>query len=198
MSGNSKPKTRERFETEALKLFYEKGFKATTMRDIGERLDVEAATLYNYLKSKQELLDRFLFEMADRFQKGIRDIELSSYSPTEKIRALVGLNVRLTMENPYQVSLLVSEWKHLKEPRLTAFLENRADYESRFRSIIAAGIQSGELREMDLEVATYSVLSSIRWLFSWYTPEKKQVNPVEMEKQMVDFILHGLGGNGAS
>ena len=195
MSGSNKLKTRERFETEALKLFYEKGFKATTMRDLGERLDVEAATLYNYLNSKQDLLDRFLFEMADRFQQGIRDIEASSYPPTEKIRALVGLNVRLTVENPYQVSLLESEWKHLKEPRLTAFLENRKDYESRFRGIIESGIRTGALRNMDLEVATYSVLSSIRWLFSWYTPDKGQINPVEMEKQIVDFILYGLGGD---
>lgn len=102
------------------------------------------------------------------------------------------MNVRLTVENPYQVGPLVSEWKHLVEPRLTAFLEDRASYEKQVRTIIEAGIQAGDLRPMELELATNSILSSIRWLFSWYTPEKSALNPIEIEKQLIDFILKGI------
>ncbi len=185
-------KTSEKLILETLKLFHERGFKATTMRDIAERVGIEAATVYNYVNSKQYLLDQFLFGMAERFYQGIIHIEQSTYSPIEKIKAVVSLNIRLTVENPYKVGLLVSEWKHLQEPRRSEFLENRKAYEGKFRGIIKAGIESGDLRRMDLEVATFSVLSSIRWLFSWYTPEKSSVNPIELEKQMTDFILHGV------
>ncbi len=183
---------KDRFFEETLKLFHEKGFKATTMRDIADQLNIEAATLYNYTESKQAILDDFLFEIADKFTSGIKNIEASTYSPLDKIKALVSLNVRLTWEHPYKIGLLVSEWKHLKEPRLTEFLENRKHYETRVESIVRAGIKEEELRNMNPEIATFAILSSIRWLFSWYTPEKAALNPIEFEKQIIDFILKGI------
>ena len=179
----------------SLKLFHEKGFKATTMRDIAKALNIEAATLYNYVKSKQEILDQFLFEMADSFLKGITDIEQSSYSPIEKIKAIIALNVRMTVANPYKIGLLVGDWRHLASPRLEEFIENRNQYEALFRSIIRAAIEAKQIRPMDEEVAVQAILSSIRWLFSWYTPEKSAWNPVELEKQLMDFILMGIQKN---
>ncbi|NRB46866.1 MAG: TetR/AcrR family transcriptional regulator [Saprospiraceae bacterium] len=187
--------TRERFIETALELFHNKGFKATTMRDIAKALQVEAATLYNYIRSKQQLLDDLVFEIADQFHDGLSNIYNSSYSPSEKLKAIVDLNVRLTTAYPYQVALLVGEWKHLEEVRQQAFLDNRGSYEQMVRDIIGQGMEVQELRTMDLEVATYSFLSSIRWLFSWYIEQGSAVNPVELEKQMSDFILKGMQNN---
>ena len=53
---------REHFFNEALKLIHEKGFKATTMRDIAQRMNFDASNSYNYVKSKQEILESFLFK----------------------------------------------------------------------------------------------------------------------------------------
>lgn len=187
--------TREKFIETALELFHEKGFKATTMRDMAKALQIEAPTLYNYIRSKQQLLDDLVFEIAHQFHDGLSDIYASSYSPSEKLKAIVNLNVRLTTAHPYQVALLVGDWKHLKEDRQKEFLDNRGAYEEMVRSIIQEGMDSCELRSMDLEVATYSFLSSIRWLFSWYIAQNDAVNPVELEKQMADFILKGMQNN---
>lgn len=184
--------TRERFIEESLKLFQEKGFKATTMRDIAQRLNIEAATIYNYIDSKQALLETLLFEIADKFQNGVQHISSSSYAPVDKIKALINLNVRLTTEYPYHVSLLVSDWKHLKEPRKTDFIENRASYEDKVRGMVKEGIDIGALRKMDPEIATFSILSAIRWLFSWYTSKQPAINPIELEKQIIDFVLKGV------
>lgn len=184
--------TREQFIAESLRLFQEKGFKATTMRDIAMRLNIEAPTIYNYVPSKQALLDRLVFEIANKFLEGMQFINQSSYNPIEKLKALINLNVRLTSEYPYQVALLVSNWKHLAPDRMTAFLENRGAYESAFRGIVEAGIREGHFRDMDAEIATFSILSSIRWLFNWYIQQKVQVNPIELEKQLTEFILKGI------
>ncbi|MBX2874331.1 MAG: TetR/AcrR family transcriptional regulator [Saprospiraceae bacterium] len=184
--------TREKFIETALELFHGKGFKATTMRDIARALDIEAATLYNYIRSKQQLLDDLVFEIAHQFHDGLSDIYDSSYTPVEKLKAIVNLNVRLTAAHPYQVALLVSEWKHLKEDRQREFLENRSSYEQMVRSTIQHGMEQQELRPMQLEIATYSFLSSIRWLFSWYIEQDENINPIELEKQIADFILKGM------
>lgn len=188
--------TREQFYQESLKLFFEKGYKATSMRNIAQRLNIQAATLYNYVKSKEGLLEVLLFDIADRFHAGMKDIQASSYSPIEKLKALVTLNVRLTVEHPYAVSMLINEWKNLEESRREKFLANRNSYESMLREIIAEGIACGELRPMNLELAMEAILSSIRWLFTWYSRESGQSpNPIELEKQMVDFILHGVSAS---
>ncbi len=184
--------TRDAFLQTSLRLFVERGFKATTMRAIADQLQIEAPTLYNYVKSKDELLEDQVFFIADQFLTGMQHIADSSYSPAEKIKEVIKLNVRLTSEYPYQVGLLVNEWKHLKEEKLSAFIDSRATYERLFREIVRAGIEQGELRSMDEEVATYSILSSVRWLFSWYTSEQKPINPIELERQLVAFVLGGV------
>lgn len=184
--------TRERFIKTALKLFQSKGFKATTMRDIAGALEIEAATLYNYIRSKQQLLDDLVFDIAHQFHDGLSDIYHSSYSPFEKLKLIVKLNVQLTTAHPYQVALLVGEWKHLKEDRQKDFLENRSSYELMVSRIIQEGMAAKELREMDGEIATYSFLSSVRWLFSWYIKQEGKVNPIELEKQLTDFVLKGM------
>ena len=55
-----KSKKRERFLQAVLQLIHEKGFKATTMRDIAEKLNFDVANIYNYIDSKQSLL-RYTF-----------------------------------------------------------------------------------------------------------------------------------------
>ena len=188
--------TREQFYQESLKLFFEKGYKATSMRTIAQRLNIQAATLYNYVKSKEALLEVLLFDIADRFHAGMKDIQASSYSPIEKLKSLVSLNVRLTVERPYAVSMLINEWKNLQEVKREKFLANRNSYESMLREIIAEGIDCGELRPMNLDLALEAILSSIRWLFTWYSRESGQApNPIELEKQMTDFILHGVSAS---
>lgn len=184
--------TRERFIETSLQLFQSRGFKATTMRDIAKALDIEAATLYNYIQSKQSLLDELLFDIANQFHEGLSNIYESSYGPVDQLKAIVDLNVRLTAEHPFQVALLVGEWKHLKAERQAEFLEHRAGYERMVQGIIKKGMELGQLRKMDLEIATYSFLSSIRWLFSWYINQTERPNPVELEKQLSDFILKGM------
>ncbi|MEL6255546.1 MAG: TetR/AcrR family transcriptional regulator [Bacteroidota bacterium] len=184
---------REQFYQASLRLFFEKGYKATSMRNIAEALDIKAPTLYNYVESKHDILETILFDIAGRFHKGMKDIYGSSYSPTEKLKSVIALNVRLTTDYPYHVYMLVAEWKHLVDDKRENFLQNRKEYESMLRNIIAEGIDNGDFRSMNLEIAMEAILSSIRWLFHWYSRDKEEVlNPIELEKQMLDFILYGV------
>ncbi|MEL6674673.1 MAG: TetR/AcrR family transcriptional regulator [Bacteroidota bacterium] len=183
---------REKFIAVSIDLFLEKGFNGTAMQDIANQLGLQAPTLYNYVKSKQGLLQELLFEMVEKFEKGMADIVESSYTPLEKLKAIIAMNVRLTAQHPHQVGLLVNEWKHLESPHLEVFQESRTHYESMFAAVIRQGMETGELRQMDLDFMTHSVLSSIRWLFQWYRPREEEINPIELERQMIEFVLQGV------
>ena len=81
-------------------------------------------------------------------------IKSSAYSPLEQLKAIVALHVRLTIENPYQVFLLVNEWKHLKPERQQDFIDFRTTYEQKLQSILEKGVQSGVFKIDNLEFTT--------------------------------------------
>lgn len=183
---------KKKFLDESLKMIHKKGYKATTMRDLADQMGFEVSNIYNFIDSKESLLETYLFEIADEFHEGIDHIIQSSYTPTEKVKALVSLNIKLTTTKPYVVGLLVNEWRNLKEPKLTEFVNGRNEYEGKVRSVIEEGIEYGEFQSYDLDVITHAVLSSVRWVYYWYIDKRENVNPYELEKQLSDFILNGI------
>ena len=70
----------------AAKLFKEKGYSAVTMRDIAQALDIKAASLYNHIKSKQEILVLIVIEIAEEFTNTMNEIVLSEINNNSKIR----------------------------------------------------------------------------------------------------------------
>lgn len=191
MTDKGSPKKKQ-FIDESLKMIHEKGYKATTMRDLADRMGFEVSNIYNFIDSKEALLEMYLFQISEDFHTGIDHILNSSYSPTAKLKALVSLNINLTASKPYQVGLLVNEWRNLKEPKLEKFVDRRDEYEQKVRVIIKEGIESGDFRPFDMDIITHAVLSSVRWIYYWYTDHTEEANPVELEKQLTEFILGGV------
>ncbi len=187
---------RKRFFNTALQLIHEKGFKAMTMRVLADKLECDVSNIYNYVKSKHALLEQLLFEISNKFHEGIAIIETTENTPIEKLKAVIALHVRLTVEHPYQVTLLVNEWRNLrsddKHPKLQEFITFRNTYEQKLTAIIATGIEQGELSGENLEFTTNCILSSIRWLYSWYNPNNSAINPAELERLMINFVLNGV------
>ena len=187
---------RKRFFQIALKLIQQKGFKAMTMRKLAEAMNCDVSNIYNYVKSKDEILEQLLFEISTKFHDGMTNIESSNDTPSKKLKAVIALHIRLTIAHPNQVALLVNEWRNLRSTKghtkLQDFIEFRTNYEQKLKAIVANGIQAGQFSGDNIEFTTNCILSSIRWLYSWYTPEKPAVNPVELEQLMTGFILNGV------
>ena len=106
----------------AARLFRKKGYKATSMQDIANALDIKAASLYNHISSKQEILKHLLINIADAFTVGMKDIEESSLDDIEKLEQLVILHVDLTLRYKDSIALITGEWVHLENPLLDQYL----------------------------------------------------------------------------
>lgn len=191
MPTNHSPR-KKHFLDESLKMIHEKGYKATTMRDLADRMGFEVSNIYNFIDSKEALLETYLFQISEDFHSGIDHILESSYSPAEKLKALISLNINLTSTKPYQVGLLVNEWRNLQEPKLTKFVNRRSEYEGKVREIIQFGMDDGSFRPFDIDIITHSILSSVRWIYYWYTDHSEEVNPIELEKQLTEFVFGGI------
>ncbi len=187
-----KSKKKERFLAVVLKLIHKKGFKATTMRDIAQELNFEVANVYNYIDSKQSLLEGYIFETQDEFHAALDPILDSTFSPKEKLRLMVSSYIRITTKRPYEQALLVNEWRNLKEPRLQEFITRRKDYENKLMDIINEGVEQGQFRKLDIEMTAQTILASLRWLHNKYLRSESSITPVEVEKQLMAFIFEGI------
>ena len=182
---------REEIIKEAALLFKAKGYGAASMRDLAERIGLEAASLYNHIKSKEEILKEICFVTAQKYVVQLELIEQNEKSAVEKIKALLRLHISMITDCKEEVFVCNNEYKHLTEPYLSDFQVVRRSYEQRFLAIIEQGIANKELKEIDPNIALFTLLSAVRWLEIWYKPERK-ISSKNLQNDVVTILLGGL------
>jgi TetR/AcrR family transcriptional regulator, cholesterol catabolism regulator len=179
---------KDQIKQTAAKMFRKRGYQATSMRDIAKELGMEAPSLYNHIRSKQQILSELLLMVADEFTQGMAKVKRSVGPESAQLEQLVKLHVDITMEHSDAVSLLTGEWVHLEKEVAEEFIKKRDAYEQDFRTILKASIEKGHLEKVDVELALFSILSTLRWLYSW-CGRNPEVNRRKLEKQMVKILL---------
>ncbi len=188
----AKPSRKEMVFAAAAQLFREKGYLAASMRELAERVGLEqASSLYNHLKSKEEVLQKICFDCAQEFTDGIQKIEATAATPAEQLRALIRLHITIATQNATSITVFNDEWRHLSEPSLGKFLQLRRDYEQRCKAIIEQGIANGDFRSVDSNVALYTLLTAVRWVHYWYRPDR-EISIEQLEADMTRLLLGGL------
>src|SRR6187399_2050658 len=77
---------KEQVIRKAAELFREKGYAASSMRDLAQKLGIEAASLYSHIKSKEEILINLCFDMATEFRKSLDEVEKQNATSIDKLR----------------------------------------------------------------------------------------------------------------
>lgn len=175
----------------ASRLFREKGFSATSMRDLAEQVGVEAASLYNHIQSKSELLQEICFRVANQFIAHIDSIENSNSGILQKLEAIIRFHIRMMLDMYENVYISDHEWKHLPEPYLSNYLNQRRSYRKRLGALVDKGIQNGELKTIEPYVAVLTILSAISGLESWHR-SRKTIAAEVMEDNMVKYLIEGI------
>lgn len=182
--------TRRQILVEAARLFREKGYSAVTMRDIAAALDIKAASLYNHISSKQEILQDIILGIAEDYTQGMTLIRSKTLNSIEQLTQIVHLHVDLAIKKPNGMSALNSDWMHLEE-KLEEFIELRDDYEANFRAVIKEGIEAGELRDTDINIIVFSMLSTLRSLYLWI-PRKKLLQKDSFSNDLAQVLIKGI------
>ena len=175
----------------AAAMFREKGFAATSMRDLAEMVGIEAASLYNHIRSKNEILEAICFDVANIFFTNMEIIESSNKNSIGKIEDLLRFHIRQMVENYEEVYVSDREWKHLEEPYLSNFQSQRRNYRKKFASIINEGIDKNEIRKIDAPTAVLIILHAISGIESWHR-SKAKISAEELEENMLKIMIDGL------
>ncbi|WP_179344130.1 TetR/AcrR family transcriptional regulator [Winogradskyella ursingii] len=174
----------------AAKLFKEKGYSAVTMRDLASAMGIKAASLYNHINSKQDILKAIIIEVAEDFTHGMRAIIASEQSNISKLKKVVELHVSISSNNTNGIAALNNDWMHL-EDQLEYYLKLRNEYEANFLSIIEQGISANEIKNSNPEIIMFSMLSTLRSLYLWI-PKKDTLNSNELANGLSEILIEGI------
>jgi AcrR family transcriptional regulator len=175
-------------------LFREKGFAATSMRDLAEAVGIEAASLYNHIQSKSEILQEIISRTANDCNVHMDGIEDPGMESIRKIESLIRFHVRMMLNRFNDYYVMVNEWIHLSEPFFSEFAATRRRYVQKMEAILKRGVDGGEMKPVLPYVAMLTILSSVRGLEFWHRSEKK-VPPQVMEDNLVNHLIGGLKKN---
>lgn len=177
--------------SKAASLFREKGFKAASMRDLAEAVGVEAASLYNHIKSKTELLHELCFGVANRFMHHMDQVEAKKTNSIDKVEELVRFHINEMINHYEEVYVSDREWKHLSDPYLSNFQNQRRMYRKRFAAIIETGIRNKEIKAIDAPTAVLIILHAIGGIESWHRSTKK-IDADALTSNMITILVGGL------
>jgi AcrR family transcriptional regulator len=183
-----------RVRAAALRLFREKGYHATSMRDIAVEVGMNKGSLYSYIRSKEDLLIP-LFEHA----MGLLTAEIetitadASLTPTERLTRAIHAHVTNVAEHLDILTVYLSEWRQLTSDSLATVREKRERYAGLFLEILEDGVARGEFRSIDTHSAMLNIIGMCNWMFRWYRPAGR-LTPDQIADNMVDLVLSGVRG----
>lgn len=175
----------------AERLFSQRGYEATSVRDIADALDIKAGSLYAHIETKEDLLWEILTAAADRFFAAVRPIVQSNLVTVEKLRRCIAAHVQVITKSAAAAAIFTTEWRHLNEPRRREFAARRDEYERIFRGLVHDAIREGVFGDVDEKFATLLILSSINWIYQWYRPDGP-MSPEEIARRITDLLFNGL------
>jgi AcrR family transcriptional regulator len=184
---------KEQIYSTARSLFRERGYQATTVRDIAREMNMQAGSLYAHIDSKEDVLWEIVNRAAEQFLDAAEPIAVSNRRPVDKLRALVRAHVRLVAGNLAEATIFLQEWKFLGEERRASVTARRRRYEGFYRQVIEQGIESGDFAPIDPKMATLMVLSAVNWMPQWYNPSGS-LSPEEIADKFCDLVLLGIQG----
>jgi AcrR family transcriptional regulator len=161
------------------------------MRDLAEKVGVEAASLYNHIKSKSDILQEICFKIANQFMTEIDQITSGDRSAIEKVEDVLRFHIRQMVNNYEEVIVSDREWKHLTDPYLSNFQNQRRVYRQRIAALIQQGIEKNEIKQIDAPTAVLIMLHAVSGIESWHRSHKK-ISAELLEENMVMIMIEGL------
>lgn len=191
MEVKEKTDRKRQIESAAETLFSQRGYLATSVRDIADALGIEAASLYSHIKSKEELLWNIATRCATEFFDSVQPIFQSGLQTQVKLTQMIVAHVEVITRNLDASAVFFREWNHLTNPQRSEYAALRDQYEDMFRQVVRKGIEENLFKHYDERFSSRAILSAINWTHTWYRADG-ELKPHEIGEQLAEILLKGL------
>lgn len=182
---------KQEIQNEALLMMKEVGFSGMTMRGLAKKLGIEAPSLYNHLKSKDDLLIEVCSNIALQLETQILEVNDIYFNAIDKLKMAIQGHVNVLTQNITASYVFVNEWRFLPSNEKEIFMQRRDKYESEFRRILELGINEGNLQFEDVKITSLTLLSALNSIVDWFHPDG-DLSSDEVAKQLFQFVGRGI------
>jgi AcrR family transcriptional regulator len=185
---------REELLAIAARLFAERGFKNTTVRDIADAAGILSGSLYHHFDSKESMVDELLNTFQTSLWEEYDEIEASDLTPRAKLEAVVRTSFDAIDHHHSEVAIFQNDAAYLTTFERFAYLDKRnLKFRTLWTGLLEAAVESGELRaDLDVELV-YRFLRDTVWVaVRWYRPGG-DLSPSDVADQYLTILLEGLG-----
>lgn len=176
----------------AARIFAEKSYHSTSMRDISRATEVSLAGLYHYCKSKEELLfliqDNCFGRVLERLEERLAEVT----DPVQRLRIFIDNHLAFFAANMAEMKVLSHEADSLAGD-LHLHVSGKKQKYTRLAREILEELQKQQPAEhrVDLTAATYALFGMMNWIYNWYDPHGK-LGVSELVENVSRLFLHGF------
>lgn len=192
--GSSGVRTERNIREAGLRLIYKHGYEATSMRQLASEVGIQQGSLYNYFRTKQDLL----FTLAhDHMRDLLRKVDAAlkrGKTAMERLEVFVRFHIDYHMQRKHEVFISYSEIRSLSEENRQIIISLRQDYEERLVSILDQGRAEGVFDVADTKVAAFGILSMLSGISTWFNP-RGRLSKEEVSSIFVRMVMGSVTWN---
>src|SRR5918999_3689002 len=181
----------------AARLFAEKGYKRTTVRDIADEAGILSGSLYHHFDSKESMIDEVLSTFQEELFGKYDEILASDEDARSKLERAVRVSFEAIDQHPHEVAIFQNEADYLGGFERFGYLaERNAQSRNVWMTLLREGVKTGVLRpDLDVEL-TYRFIRDTVWVaVRWYRPGKK-LSHKDIADQYLHILLDGIATGG--
>lgn len=175
----------------ARKLFAAKGYRATSVQDLADALGYGKASLYHYVRRKDDLLFALHALFMRRLAADLDAVLARDGRPADKLREVIVRFVELVAQYREDATIVNDEMRELSARNLKRVIALRDEYEGSLTRLVREGIAAGDFEAGDPHVYVRAILGMTNWCYRWLRPDG-QLTPREVGEQMAKLVLGGM------
>lgn len=162
--------TREDILEAAAQVFRQKGFHGASMQDIAEAVNLQKASLYHHVSSKQEILLALLDRALELLFERVSSISRQQIPADEKLRQMIRAYLEILAQNTDLSAVLLFEHRSLERKQHARHVPNRDRFEGLWRQVLEEGLDSRLFTCDDPPLTARAILGIMNWTITWYRP----------------------------
>jgi AcrR family transcriptional regulator len=175
----------------AAQIIREKGYHGTSMQDIADAVQLQKASIYHHVASKQDILFTILEKALDMLIGDMQPVVNSELHPEEKLQLAMQVYIGRLAEDADLSTVLLLEHRSLEDDLWVKHIKRRDRYEALWRQIIQEGVETGVFRPVDVSVITFAILGVQNWMITWFRTGGRY-SALEIADHFSDLFLRGL------
>jgi len=191
-AGSKGEKTLSALREAGLKRLYRQGFSGMTLRELAGDVGIQAGSLYNYFRNKQDFLYQVMVTVMEDILTEMEEKLRGTRTPREALMAYVDCHVSFHSSRNREVLISTMELRSLTPENYQKIVALRDQYEGQFRKILEWGNKEKSWKVPDAQVATKLILGMMTSVGTWYKPggRYKISDLILIYQDMIDNLLH--------